>query len=316
MSQAFEFGCKIGDVVHFPYALVELNDDGTVGGYLNDNERFFESENDNTIVLLDHKRNPTCVLHQRTEGIWTGAFLSNYLVTHYLRAVNFLGPAELRYVIASNSYNYETTVPPLIEKLRGQGILANHIRVCVSHHPKRPLPEDLKLIDGVTFSFVQYNSFELSALMDVYNSIYEYWFMMHDTVEPGPNFHRMASQLNITGRPDIVFAAMTADPTLVCGWHFMGAYRITFIRKLFSWLLQHDGKYDRASKFGIAMELGNENTLWRRAGMVCSYMPANPRETGETEYHGKKRKIHYLPGVDLKKFFTHPDTPHDNELKL
>lgn len=65
------------------YGVVNLNEDGTVGMYSNDNE-FFWIREDDRLVLLNINRERTCVLYRASETEFSGPFLPNPQVNHKL----------------------------------------------------------------------------------------------------------------------------------------------------------------------------------------------------------------------------------------
>lgn len=65
------------------YGVMNLNDDGTVGMYSNDNE-FFWAKDDDNLVLLNINRDKTCVMRRISETEFSGPFLPNPHVNHKL----------------------------------------------------------------------------------------------------------------------------------------------------------------------------------------------------------------------------------------
>ncbi len=65
------------------YGIVNLNEDGTVGMYSNDNEFFWAREGDR-LVLLNINKEKTCVMHKVNDEEFSGPFLPNKNVNHKL----------------------------------------------------------------------------------------------------------------------------------------------------------------------------------------------------------------------------------------
>jgi hypothetical protein len=66
------------------YGIMNLNEDGTVGFYSNDNEFFWHKE-ENQIIFLNTSKQKTCILNKVSENEFSGPFLANQNVNHLLK---------------------------------------------------------------------------------------------------------------------------------------------------------------------------------------------------------------------------------------
>jgi len=68
---------------------MELRKDGTIGVYSHDNEKFWETNLEGTITILDKDRHPTSILFPQNNGLYLGDFLldSNNNIKHELRQI-------------------------------------------------------------------------------------------------------------------------------------------------------------------------------------------------------------------------------------
>lgn len=228
-------------------------------------------------------------------------------------------PAKVRTVVSTCLPYMERTLPQLLPQLQEQGEERILVVVAASPRPRR------EVVDGVEYRYVRENAWEYTALLELGRDpdllTNDYWFLLHDTAEVGPNYHRLVRSRAWMGtRPDILYAGVKIHPprrgrAWVHGWCNIGAYRGGYLRRFRDRLLALDGV---PKLVGIDIELNRRrqglNELTQNYG---TYLDADTVESGPYEYEGRPRMRRYYPSVDVVKFwFPHEKRKPGEEYRL
>lgn len=96
---------------------------------------------------------------------------------------------EIKIAIASNIKFKNKTLPIVLKSLLDCGINKKNIIAFISGNDSK----SQHLIDEIEYRYLDYDSFEYSALIDIIESELksEYWFLLHDTCRVGQNFKNL-----------------------------------------------------------------------------------------------------------------------------
>lgn len=219
----------------------------------------------------------------------------------------------IKFAIASHINYYHKTLPVLIPSLLSCGINENEIFVFVSGCSE----EKQVLKDNITYYYINYNSFECSALIAIAEKeiVSEYWCLLHDTCKAGINFKKLVYQIP-SEKPDKI---ALRDPCSMS----IGCYRYDYLISI-KQTLQDIKKTDvteEGAKLIKQWAVCNEDIiLWKTGPTPAVYNGG----TGGYDWSvidnlnwyndGSERRTEYFPSLDLYKnkanWGQYPDGSH------
>jgi hypothetical protein len=95
----------------------------------------------------------------------------------------------IKIAISTNINFHELSLPIVLESLISSGIEKKDIYVFNAGFPNY----EKKIIDEITYFYLNHNSFEYSPLIEIVEKELEseYWFLIHDTCKVGPKFKEL-----------------------------------------------------------------------------------------------------------------------------
>lgn len=311
MAGEFEYGFKVDNTIDWNLGRMRLDFCGSVFRYRHPNEKSWAgSVNGKYYTLFGEDNKPTVVLQWNDAlKVYSGKCLRPPHRMHYLIPHVSLSPDRLQYVINASRKTFEKGLTKeLLTKLAGQ-VAKDRITVVIGDSPPRT-----EVIDGVRHCWTDYNGWEYTAMV-VATSLFPpdtYAFIMHDTMEIGPNFGWLSSNMNGHGEPDVVYAGLHVEGHQ-CGWNNLGAYRIAFLNRILPYLksLNHCSR-----RVGVEVEVNENNRgIIRKAERVRAYsnccMLDGPVPVA---YHGRARLYRDFLSVDVRKYYTAPEEEANNNL--
>jgi hypothetical protein len=128
----------------------------------------------------------------------------------------------IKIAIATNKNFYEKTLPIIIPSLLSAGIEKEDIHVFNAgfYEYKK------EIIDGITYHYLNHNSYEYSALIEISEKEIEsnYWFLIHDTCKVGVKFKEL---LHNIPSDEPVKIALKSKPSMS-----MGLYKYEYLLTL------------------------------------------------------------------------------------
>jgi hypothetical protein len=134
---------------------------------------------------------------------------------------------EINIAISSHVSTVQKTLPVLLKSLEEAAVQKERILVVVGGSPK----EYLERKNGILYSYVQHNSYDHNALIDIAEKGFggDRWFVMHDTAKVGQNFMTKIAAFGHKANYVSVFKE---------GWLNMGLFSKKAIQEMRPYILQ------------------------------------------------------------------------------
>jgi hypothetical protein len=125
----------------------------------------------------------------------------------------------IKIAIATNVNFYKETLPIILESLVESGIEKKNIFVFNAGFDS----ENFEVIDDVTYYYLNHNSYEYSALIEIVEKQIEseYWFLIHDTCKVGKSFKELLYNIP-NSKPEKL--ALKSKPAMS-----IGSYRYDYL---------------------------------------------------------------------------------------
>jgi hypothetical protein len=205
---------------------------------------------------------------------------------------------EIKIAIASHVDYANKTLPILLNSLISNNIEKENITVFISGYDR----QHQKIDDGIKYRYLDFNSFELSPLIDIveHELRSEYWFLVHDTCKAGPNFKKLL--YNIPENRPVKLAAK--DPTSMS----IGLYSYEYLLSLKDKILSVKNKdyseegLKRCKKWHV---LNEDYILWREepAPYIYNQNSSEWEVVDDINWYDSDtiRRTEYLHSLDLYK---------------
>jgi len=202
----------------------------------------------------------------------------------------------IKIAIATNKNFYEKTLPIIIESLLLGGIDKEDIFVFNAgfEYDKK------EIINGITYNYLSYNSYECSALIEICDKEIEseYWFLIHDTCKVGPKFKEKLYNIP-DNMPDKI--AMKTFPSMSIGL-YKYKYLLSIKDKLMD-IKNTDYSYKSMIKWKNWAVVNEDYILWKTKPEPILY---GSIEFDIIDYEnwyntGLTRRTEYYPSLDIYK---------------
>lgn len=213
----------------------------------------------------------------------------------------------MKYVISSHKDYIDTTEGPIISSLVNSGIDLNDIYIFVGGYDTECGYS--RISDSINKYFAPHNSLDFTGLISVIemNLESEYWFLLHDTLYVGPNFHKTVKEFNYE---NVDYVALTFDTSMN-----MGAYKWSYIQNKRDQILSYKNNSDDLQSY--KKRLINDEDVFIKP-KTHSYCTTQRKTIPATDYYknNTQRIIEYFPGIDLYKIKANWSIKPKYELKL
>ena len=301
------------------YGAMYLRPDGYIHGYTHPNEHYW-TQSKHELTLYDERYQPTTILKNGSSKYgMSGECLLDPQVTHIL---SFVEPMKYPTIVLSSAEKYASirnnVIDGIIESARRSGADIDKVRdsiITVSAYTDPHMVMSAKKEGSVIKS--SHTAYEWGALWAAMKCLPDmddnsYVFMLHDTMDIGPEFYSRMCSVPYKGSPDIVAGVLVWDKTKnrMCVWNNVGMYRMKFLRRAKNYLEALHGK-SREYCVELEHDLNKKvPSLANLAFSVTTY-PGHGQwyDEGPYDYHGAKRSRRYFSALDITKYFTHYKEP-------
>ena len=203
----------------------------------------------------------------------------------------------IKIAIATNKRFFEKSLPIIIPSLLDAGILKEDIHVFNAGFDSH----FNEVIDGITYHFLDHNSYEYSPLIEIVEKEIEseYWFLIHDTCKVGSNFKKL-----LYGIPDPkpLKMALRSKPAMS-----IGLYNYQYLLSLKENLIRiknQDYSNESMMRWKLWGVPNEDYILWMHAPSPIIYN--NDSSHSVTDYdnwYGTDtiRRTEYYPSLDIYK---------------
>jgi hypothetical protein len=206
---------------------------------------------------------------------------------------------DIKIAIATNKNFYELSLPIIIKSLLDCQINKDQIFVFNAGFDQ----EDTHVVDGITYYFLNHNSYEYSPLIHICENDLEsdYWFLIHDTCKVGERFKELLYNIP-DSLPDKI--ALKNCPAMS-----IGTYKYSYLKsiqdKLFE-IKNTDYSFESMIKWKEWGVPNEDYILWRTEPTPVIYNETNQESfivIREENWYGTGtiRRTEYFPYLDIYK---------------
>ena len=202
----------------------------------------------------------------------------------------------MKIAIATNKNFYKLTLPIIIQSLIDSGIEKKDIYVFNGGYDE----ESVENIDGITYYFLNYNSYEYTPLICICENKIEsdYWFLLHDTCKVGIKFKELSHKILINNYDKI---ALKSCPSMS-----IGAYKYNYLISLTDTLIKiknmdySEESMQKWKQWGVPNE---DFILWKTEPKPYLYGNDGFNVIDNENWYntGVERRTEYFPSLDLYK---------------
>jgi hypothetical protein len=188
-----------------------------------------------------------------------------------------------KFIISSHISSYKITLPKLIKSLMRNNIREENIFVVVGGAEKEYIENQ--------YYFVSHNSYDHTAIITIIekNLKSDYWFVMHDTCELGPDFYKLLKQFKIKHN----YTALTE-----MAWMNIGLFSNKFIKNNDNYILSLKNCSKERAILSERIYSRLDDYGW--FGLQKDHQRI--RECKNIYNDDKKRDVLYFPFLDFYKF--------------
>lgn len=188
-----------------------------------------------------------------------------------------------KFIISSHILSYATTLPKLLKSLHRNKIKEENIIVVIGGSEQDHNENNLY--------FVSHNSFDHTALITIIENNFksDFWFVIHDTCEMGPEFYNLLKQYKIKHH----YTALTE-----MAWMNIGLFSNTFIKNNKNYILSLKNCSKERAILSERVYSRLDDYGW--FGLQKNHQRI--RECKNIYNDDKKRDVLYFPFLDFYKY--------------
>lgn len=196
---------------------------------------------------------------------------------------DYINKDNTKFIISSYISSYKKTLPKLIESLIRNNISENNIISVVGGCDSKFQKNNI--------IFTNHNSYDHTGIIEIIESNLnsQYWFILHDTCETGPDFFSKLSKYRIT-KPYIALTEMA--------WMNMGLFSNQYIQSNKDYILSLKNCSKVRAILSERVYSRLDDYAW--FGLQADYQRI--RDCKNIYDDEKKRDVLYFPFLDLYKF--------------